>query len=100
MISSPVGSQCLRLQHPPMISKRVMTFINLIQTRRTFSSIDRGFRHITPTRTKEGTSSRKQLSACVLLLMASGSLICVFETPVVFRMVLTFRIMQSTVADP
>lgn len=62
MILSPVGIQCLRLQHLPMLSKRIMTFINLIQTRRTFSSIDRGFRYITPTGTTEGTSSRKQLS--------------------------------------
>lgn len=49
MTSSPVGSQCFRLQHVPVFGKRMMMFINLVQTRRAFSSTDKRFRYITPT---------------------------------------------------
>ena len=100
MISSPVESRCCRLQHLLIFSKRMMVFINLIQTRTTFSSVGRGCKYRTPTGIKEGTSARKQLNVSTLLPMFSGSLICILETPVVFRMLLTFRIMQCIIVRP
>lgn len=62
--------------------------------------INRGFRCITQTGTKEGTSFRKQLCVPVFLLMFSGSLIRIFVSSVVSRMLLVFRIMQRVMADP